>query len=197
MSEHANQSRFRLPSGIGIRHAVTLVVCSVIFGALEYAGNFTPSIFGTVINIYPPGFIGPSFGIWFGIWGALSAALGTMLSSIVAGELALGSLLFYIAAFLGPAVPGIFYRKHGIESWGNLFRFIGWSMVGKVAANTLVAWNIGRIGWGGATADIVWTEVYPVLLTHSIVSVILASLVHKYVSPYMVKWGLVFKRFMG
>ncbi|MFO7246902.1 MAG: hypothetical protein FWJ62_09050 [Thermaerobacter sp.] len=181
--------------GIGSRHLVAVVVCALIYGALVYISRFSPQIFG-IQTIYPPAAVSGAFGVWFGFWGALGNALGNLVSAVVIGRNPIPWLVAYFAQFVMAAVPGIMYRKPGIDSRADLARFLVWNILGLLLGTILVTLQI--IWNGTAPASAAWTAVWPYMVISNVLTGgILGPIVLKYLSPYIVKSGLAFRRFMG
>lgn len=183
------------PGGVGSRHLVAVVVCALIYGALVFVSRFSPSLFG-IQTIYPPAAVAAPFGVWFGFWGGLGNALGNLVSAVVVGRNPVPWLIAYAAQFFMAAVPGVFYRKPTIEGTRDLVRFELWNLVGLLLGTVLVA--VQLVLNGTAPANIVWGTIWPYMVASNFITgAILAPIILRYLSPYIVKSGLYFRRFMG
>lgn len=195
MSQPEFESRPESRSGIGSRHIVAIVVTALIYGTLVFISRFSPQIFG-IQTIYPPAAVTASFGIWFGVWGSLGNALGNLVSAVLIGRNPLVWLIAYAAQFVASAVPGIFYRKTTIDNFKDLLRFQAYNLAGLILSTVMVAFQISINGT--APPEVAWTVIWPTMIASNVITgAILGPLIFRYVTPYVVKSGLFFRRFLG
>jgi hypothetical protein len=177
----------------GASRLVATVISALVYGALVYISRFTPHLFGLQL-VYPAVAVGPAFGIWFQFWGGLGLVLGTIVSQLPAGL----SPLIWIPANLAQALyaflPALLYKRVNVDSPTSWLRFIGICIVADALVQLVVIWNLDLnhyvpFGLGIRT-------IFPAsLLIDTGWMAILGPVILNVVSPYVVKSGLLFRRF--
>lgn len=182
--------------GISARHIVAVVISALIFGATIYISRFVPIKLGTVQVLYPAAIFAPLFGIWFGIWGAAGLVVGNILSMIVVGMNPAIYPLALLAQFVMGFVPGLVFRKVGFETMQDRVRFIAAVVVGMVMATTLVALNLVLIQ--KLPANVVWGTIWLWMqVSNTLTAAVFSPFLFAWMSDYMNKSGLFFRRFLG
>ncbi|MEK8126648.1 hypothetical protein WMW72_01865 [Paenibacillus filicis] len=182
--------------GISARHIVATVISALIFGATIYLSRFVPIKLGTIQVLYPAAIFAPLFGIWFGVWGSAGLVIGNVLSMIVVGMNPAVYPLALLAQFVMGFVPGIAYRKAGFETGKDRVRFVAAVVVGMVIATILVALNLVWIQ--KLPANVVWGTVWPWMqVSNTLTAAVFSPLLFAWMSDYMNKSGLFFRRFLG
>ncbi|MCZ8517193.1 hypothetical protein O9H85_33565 [Paenibacillus filicis] len=182
--------------GVSARHIVAIVISALIYGATIYISRYFPIKIGTIQAIYPAAVFAPLFGMWFGIWGSAGLVVGNILSMLVVGMNPAVYPLALLAQFMMGFVPGIMYRKINIESMKDRVYFIFVVLLGMLAGTVLVALNLvifqkvpANVAWGTVWA---WMQV-----SNSLTAAVFSPLLFAWMSDYMNKSGLFFKRFWG
>ncbi|WP_028562842.1 ECF transporter S component [Paenibacillus pinihumi] len=182
--------------GISARHIVATVISALIFGATIYISRFVPIKLGTIQVLYPAAIFAPLFGIWFGIWGSAGLVLGNILSMVVVGMNPAIFPFALLAQFIMGFVPGIAYRKIGFDSAKDKVRFVAAVVAGMVAATALVALNLVLIQ--KMPANVVWGTIWLWMqVSNTLTAAVFSPLLFAWMSDYMNKSGLFFKRFLG
>lgn len=182
--------------GVTARHIVAMVISALIFGATIYISRFVPIKLGTVQVLYPAAIFAPLFGVWFGIWGAAGLVIGNILSMVVVGMNPAIYPLSLLAQFVMGFVPGIAFRKVGFSGGRDRLRFAVLVAVGMIAASTLVALNLILIQ--KMPANVVWGTIWLWMqVSNTLAAAVFSPLLFSWMSDYMNKSGLFFKRFLG
>ncbi|MCU6795629.1 hypothetical protein OB236_26295 [Paenibacillus sp. WQ 127069] len=182
--------------GITARHIVAIVISALIFGATIYISRYFPIKIGTVQAIYPAAVFAPLFGVWFGVWGSAGLVVGNILSMLAVGMNPAVYPLALLAQFMMGFVPGIAYRKVKFESVMDRVYFIAMVTIGMVAATVLVVLNL--IIFQKVPANIAWGTVWAWMqVSNTLTAAVISPLLFAWMSDYMNKSGLFFKRFWG
>ncbi|GGG83210.1 hypothetical protein [Paenibacillus radicis (ex Gao et al. 2016)] len=181
---------------ISARHIVAIVISALIYGATIYISRYFPIKIGTVQAIYPAAVFAPLFGIWFGLWGSAGLVVGNVLSMLVVGMNPAVYPLALLAQFAMGFIPGVMFRKVKLESVKDRVHFIVVVILGMVAGTALVALNL--ILFQKVPANVVWSTVWAWMqVSNTLTAAILSPLLFSWMSDYMNKSGLFFKRFWG
>ncbi|MBD1382459.1 hypothetical protein [Metabacillus arenae] len=190
------QTQVHQPKTIQAKHIVSIVISALIFGSMIYITRFLPLKIGTIQLFYPAAIVAPLFGVWFGIWGAAGLVVGNFLSMLLVG---LNPLLFplsLLSQFVMGFIPGLAYRKPHLEKKSDIVRFIFFIILGQVMASLLIALNLlwiqklpGKVVWGTIW---VWMQ-----FSNTLMAAVFTPLLFTWLSGYMRKSGLFFKRFLG
>ncbi|WP_248924151.1 hypothetical protein [Paenibacillus hamazuiensis] len=182
--------------GVSSRHIVAIVVSALIFGAIIYVTRFLPFKMGTIQMFYPAAIVAPLFGVWFGVWGSAGLIVGNILSMLAVG---LNPALFplaLLAQFMMGFLPGAAYRKTKFEGAGSVAFFVALVITGQVVSSTLVALNLLWIQHVPAKA--VWGTIWPWMqFSNTLMAAVFSPLLFAWLSDYISKSGLFFKRFLG
>ncbi|WP_409346083.1 hypothetical protein [Paenibacillus sp. MBLB4367] len=197
MSQLSNpMQRGLAQKGVSARHIVAIVISALIYGATIYISRYFPIKIGTIQAIYPAAVFAPLFGVWFGLWGSAGLVVGNILSMLVVGMNPAVYPLALLAQFMMGFIPGVMFRKVKIESLKDRVHFILVVIAGMLAGTALVALNLiifqkvpVRVAWGTVWA---WMQV-----SNTLTAAILSPLLFSWMSDYMNKSGLFFKRFRG
>ncbi|REK75557.1 hypothetical protein DX130_00220 [Paenibacillus paeoniae] len=173
-----------------------MVISALIFGATIYISRFVPIKLGTVQVLYPAAILAPLFGVWFGVWGSAGLVIGNILSMVVVGMNPAIFPLALLAQFIMGFVPGIAFRKVRFEGTRDRIVFIATVTLGMMVSTVLVALNLALIQ--KIPGNVVWGTIWPWMqVSNTLSAAIFSPILFAWMSDYMNKSGLFFKRFLG